>query len=1202
MLAAISRFCSRFPYLIFAVVTVITVFLVYQIKENAYFEADMTKFMPQDIPAVKSDDYYKKNFIFQETMLIGLETQSDTIMTPALLRAMEKIVEELKVLESSKTFYSHLTGKEETLVQSAGIDPDSVSSMANLEDAMLDRDTGSVISGSVIKKFKNDFGIVSPPGKEEMLPETDADLLKIIPGLQQRILADRNFRGNLLTTDLKAASIRAAMVSKIDYKKRYVILEFTTALDPDLLTKRFQGKDGTFPFQIFGKEINGIRLDEAFIKKHSVDTRRELRSWLVDTLEVTFDQEPELQKLLEPELTAAQFQKVMKYLERGDFFMHPEILPWSMFINHIYDFMLLEIDPFSRENLEFQLHDVQNIYNLGEVYYLTRDILDRHLPDGVKYHIAGFPVVIGVFMDMMSKDMGMMIPIAILVVLVVLAISFRSVRGVVIPALTVVLSVLWSMGVMAFLGFPFTTATSVLPIILLAVGTAYGIHLLNRYNEDVSFSDDRKEVVQTSVKNIGQAVVMAAITTVAGFSSLATSDLTIIQHFGAFSALGIVFALILTLTFTPAMLVLWKLPRKKAFKNRDQLHDQGGILIRFMHRWANLVIKRPGVVFVLMGGAFLISCYLMTQNRFEGGMMSNFKEDNVLFQSDRFINKKLTGTTNINLIFKFRDQINLENKQAQSEFRSFLGEFMEAWNRVLVKNPRIKSDVFKRPVELLSGDQKKLPQELGGLIAQIDLLRDIIEEEYALETDRAGNSNMPASTTSVVNGDLDDLADDKDDDSGSLDDLAEDKEAEDEDLGGLADSDSEDKTGAEVVFADLSSEQILGLKDLNRRLGQAESDWKTTGVAILKLRQAKASPEGIQLQKHFNRLQDFMAVDAKQPIVLHKLNDLYTFLIELKEPAIFLDGKRYQATGLVVTPVDFVRRFYRVFYHNDDPAYGRLPDVTRDGFTDETLTDRSLIGVALNQALNASRDNFESMIKPDLKEFQVQVVIRNDNNEIIEQYIDLALTRLNQLFPKDDPYIGSIMVGGAAPTSAAVTKLISESQVQSIALSFLFVFIVTFFIFRSAIGGLYSLIPLAFTVILNFGLINLLGGEITVSIMMVASISIGTGVDYTIHFLERLKLQLRAGDTLVEGYVNTVLTSGRAILVNASAVAFGFLVLLFSEFVPNMMMGLLMAATMFFSSLGALTLLPAVILVTKPRFLEKAAGKTANIENKVVQN
>ncbi len=45
MLAAISRFCSRFPYLIFAVVAVITVFLVYQIKENAYFEADMTKFM-----------------------------------------------------------------------------------------------------------------------------------------------------------------------------------------------------------------------------------------------------------------------------------------------------------------------------------------------------------------------------------------------------------------------------------------------------------------------------------------------------------------------------------------------------------------------------------------------------------------------------------------------------------------------------------------------------------------------------------------------------------------------------------------------------------------------------------------------------------------------------------------------------------------------------------------------------------------------------------------------------------------------------------------------------------------------------------------------------------------------------------------------------------------------------------------------------
>jgi len=66
------------------------------------------------------------------------------------------------------------------------------------------------------------------------------------------------------------------------------------------------------------------------------------------------------------------------------------------------------------------------------------------------------------------------------------------------------------------------------------------------------------------------------------------------------------------------------------------------------------------------------------------------------------------------------------------------------------------------------------------------------------------------------------------------------------------------------------------------------------------------------------------------------------------------------------------------------------------------------------------------------------------------------------------------------------------------------------------------------------------------------------------------------------------LTSGKAILINALAVATGFLVFLFSTFQSQIMLGILVAATMALSSLGALTLLPALILQMKPAFLEKA--------------
>ncbi len=1188
MLRHISRFCSRFPWLVFLVVAMVTAAMLYQLKEKAYFEADMTKFLPKNIPAVKSDDYYKKNFNYRDAIMIGVEMQSGTAMQAGVLRSLENIVIDMKNLKASKTFQSMLRGEKVTIMQAVGIDPDTISSISNLEDAVLDKETGSVSAGSVIKKLKKDFGIPSPPGREEFLPESDTDLERIIPGLTERILGDRSFRGNLLTNDKRSASMRASMVSKYQYKKRYSILELSVAIDEERLKARFQGGDSTFPFEIYGKTVNRTLVDDEFIRRHASSVREDLRRWLIDFFKDTFDEEPGLKDLLDGEITVDRFTAVVKYSERNDFFMNPKIVPWGKFVNGMYEFMLKKVDPFSRENLEFQLHDVSDIYDLGEVYYLILDILDKHRPEDVTFHVAGNPVVIGVFTAMVGRDMGTLIPLAVIVVLLVLTISFRSARGVLIPAITVVLSTLWAMGVMASMGIPFTVTTSILPIILLAVGTAYGIHLLNRYYEDVSFSDDRREVVQTSVKNVGVAIVMAAVTTIAGFSSLATSDLDLIQHFGAFSAVGIGFALILTLTLTPAMLVLWRLPKKKTFSDKDKLFKQKGFIPNFMRSWTQLVIRRPKTVVLLLTGFFAVACLLATTNRFEGGMMSSFKEDNVLLIGDRFFNTKLTGTSNINLIFKFRDQIKLDNPQAQTEFQRRLDRFVASWDKLIRAQPGLNGGMAPELVGRLRDKRSQPSQGLEETIKRIHLIRDVLNEEYLVETVAQSENETSELSETGQEEDLEALDESNDN---SLDNLAEDSEDGD-DLGGLADDDSETDTESAGPFADLSSEQILGLKDLNLRMGRTEDDWENTAASVVTLRELKTSSAGILMQHEFNLLQDFLAVDVKQPIILHKLEDLYGFLMKMKEPQIIVKNQTYLPTGLVVTPVDFVRKYYKVFYHNDNPLYDRLPDVENDGFSDKTLTDRSIIGVALNQALSGGRDSFEGMINPNLQEFQVQIVLRNDNNRIIEEYLDLALAKVGELFPANDPYIEWIKVGGGAPTGVEVTNIISQSQMKSIMLSFLFVFIVTFFIFRSAIGGLYSLIPLLFTVMLNFGVIALLGGEITVGTMMVASISIGTGVDYTIHFLERLKIQLRAGNSLAEGYTNTVLTSGKAILLNAAAVAFGFSVLLLSEFVTNMMMGILMAGTMFFSSLGALTLLPAIVLITRPRFLEKIEVET----------
>ncbi len=1187
MLEKISRFSCRFPWLIFIVAGLITILAMQQIKDNAYFEADLIKFLPTHLSAVKSDDYSHKNFNTKDTVLIGVEKKNGSVLDIDVLRSTEKIVLELKDLKASKTFYSQLKGETVTLVQSVGIDPDEVISIANLEDPLLDKETGSVVTGSIIEKLKKDYGIPSKPGKEELLPENDEDLKKIIPGLKKRVMEERMFKDSIMSSNMHASTIRASTHRKQAYKRRYIILELSTALDESALKSRFQGKNNAFPFEIYGKTVNGININDQYIQKHSKKIRTKLKPYLEKELRAVFEDEPELKRLLEDELTVSSFTAIMQTIERTDFFMHPEIGTWRSFIDSLYEFTLKNIDPFSRENLEFHIHNVNGMIDMAEVYYLIRDVVNKYTPEGVSIYVAGNPVVIGVLSKMMNDDMQRLVPIAILVILLMLFLSFRSVRGVIIPLVTVVLAVVWTLGLMAFLRVPFTISTSGLPIIILAIGTAYSIHLLNRFYEDAQTSQDRRVVVQTAVNHVGKAIVLAAVTTIAGFSSLATTSLTTIQHFGQFSAVGVVFALLLTLTLTPAMLVLWKIPKNNPLANKGN-PDKLAPTAMLLEKCSRSVIKRPGTVLTVILGIMVLSVLLMRNNYFEGSVMDTFKEDNILFKSDRFLNKELTGTGEINMIFSFRDEVNLENPAFQKNLQERVGYFTAATDSLIADYPDKKESLILELSQQLNISSANLPESKDEFFAQIQLFKHMLNEEYVVELSTEDGTDSSDQLESAADSDELDSTD-----SDELDSLGDGGEG---DLDGLGEESDEASEETEGLFADLSKEQIAGLKELNKRMGKPEDSWEENAKSILWLRESKNSPKGITLQREFNLMNDILAVDIKQPVVLHKLEAFYQFLKNMDQPRIVYDGKVVKPSGMVITPVDFVRKFYKVFYHDDKPEFNRLPDVDRDGFTDKTLTNRSIIGVVLNQALNAGRDDFEAMIKPDLKEFHVKIMIRDGSTVVIDNYVKITTKKFNELFPKDDPYIESVMVGGGAYTGMQLARLISDSQTQSILLSFLFVFIVTFFIFKSLGGGFYSLIPLTFTVILNFGFIGLLGGKITMTTMMVSSVAIGIGVDYTIHFLERFKIQLREGDSLTEAYINTTTSSGRAILVNAAAVALGFLVFLMSAFNSQIMLGTLVAATMFFSSFGALIMLPVVILKTRPKFLRKIQLEKVNVQ------
>src|SRR5207302_6507868 len=158
--------------------------------------------------------------------------------------------------------------------------------------------------------------------------------------------------------------------------------------------------------------------------------------------------------------------------------------------------------------------------------------------------------------EFMRHDLFRFTPIALLVILLVLWLSFWTVRGVVLPVVSVVMALVWTLGALVLDGKALTLGTFVLPPLLLVVGSSYAIHVMARYYEQVAAGAPPDEIVVRAFARVWLPLTISAVTTVIGFGSLMVNRITAIWDLGLFAVVGVVCLTVTCLTFLPAALQL----------------------------------------------------------------------------------------------------------------------------------------------------------------------------------------------------------------------------------------------------------------------------------------------------------------------------------------------------------------------------------------------------------------------------------------------------------------------------------------------------------------------------------------------------------------------------------------------------------------------------------------------------------------------
>ncbi len=224
----------------------------------------------------------------------------------------------------------------------------------------------------------------------------------------------------------------------------------------------------------------------------------------------------------------------------------------------------------------------------------------RYFGNTGKIYYSGMPSDGHFLNEFTNKDLKTLTPMIVILILLVLYISFKSFKGVVFPSIVVIFSVIWLFGFMGLLHKPLTLVTPAIPVLLIALGSAYGIHVLNKYVHDIGGknSEERRGKLIKATTEIFLPVFLAGITTLIGFISFTTASLSLIADFGIFSAIGIFFALIIALTLIPA------LSSFSSFKENENTRKSN--FGKILENFADFVIKERKIVFVLSFGMMLI--------------------------------------------------------------------------------------------------------------------------------------------------------------------------------------------------------------------------------------------------------------------------------------------------------------------------------------------------------------------------------------------------------------------------------------------------------------------------------------------------------------------------------------------------------------------------------------------------------------------
>ena len=309
-----------------------------------------------------------------------------------------------------------------------------------------------------------------------------------------------------------------------------------------------------------------------------------------------------------------------------------------------------------------------------------------------EWYEAGIPVLRTRYVELVSKERSIFIPLGGLVVILILFFVFRQINCVVLPMTSIFVTLIWVSGLMAFLGITINLISYLTYILILIIGCSNCIHILMKYHECIQQENgSTKDAIHRVIKELGGALSLTSFTTAVGFFSLMMTNIKITQEFGLILGIGVILMFIVSIITIPIILLYLPPPPKHHIDRLIIQEDSFSVdkIDVYTKKYPYLILGFS-IIFLIL------SVVGLKKIDYNISILDDLRPGNSLYDDIMYVDENFGGTLPLEIIIHNKQNISKSGQDSVVAKNVFDLEFLE------------KADEFETRIEAISHIKKAI--------------------------------------------------------------------------------------------------------------------------------------------------------------------------------------------------------------------------------------------------------------------------------------------------------------------------------------------------------------------------------------------------------------------------------------------------------------------------------------------------------------